>query len=434
LQALTMAKGFGRFSYAFPVGLDVGIVVLLALDLLLIRRRTPWPVLRLIAHLFTAATIAFNANAGGASITGDPLGAALHGVIPVMFVASVEAGRRLVLRVTALEDGRERPGVPLHRWLLAPGRTFALWRRMKLWDVDTYAEAVAREQALTVYRVLLEREYGSVRKAPSDVRLPLTLAPYGLTIEQALAQPQQQRERELALQAAQEAAELAQQTRAAELAAQAEIARLRTAGAVEAARHEVSATAGTAEVRARAELAAAERAAVAETSAIESAETAEADARRAAAELAAAEARQRAAGIAERAAETERAAAEANRQAAEAAAATEAENARAAREKKAAAEAAAEAAEIAERAAEARRRTAEIERAAVEAEDIAHLTPKERAVRRVARLVLTEAGGDAERLPLETVAAELGLSVSTASERRREAAELLASGYRPQAA
>ncbi|MDT0323960.1 DUF2637 domain-containing protein, partial [Streptomyces millisiae] len=35
VRELALQKGFGNFSYAFPIGVDAGIVVLLALDLLL---------------------------------------------------------------------------------------------------------------------------------------------------------------------------------------------------------------------------------------------------------------------------------------------------------------------------------------------------------------------------------------------------------------
>ncbi|MGW0188176.1 DUF2637 domain-containing protein [Streptomyces sp. NPDC003362] len=431
LQGLGEAKGFGQFSYVFPVGLDAGIIVLLALDLLLIRRRTPWPVLRLLAHTFTVGTVVFNAASGGKPIREDLVGAGMHAVIPLMFIASVEAGRRLVIRITALEDGRQTEGVPLKRWLLAPSATFALWRRMKLWAVATYAEAVDLDKELRVYRVMLEREYGSVRKAPSDALLPLTMARYGLTVAEALALPLEAEKRAQALREAEEDARAAEEGRKAERAALAEVARLKAAGTVQAARTEVQAATSRAEVVAAAEVAAAQRAATAETEAIESATIAEARAREAAAELAAAEARQRAAGIDQDAAETERAAAEARARAAEAEAREEAARAATERAREAHAEAEARAAEMELAAAETRRRAAEIERAAVEAEDVARLSPKERTHRKVARMILA-VGGHPEHLPINDVAEAFGVSVSTASEYRAAAAQLLAEGYRPE--
>ncbi|MEV0604580.1 DUF2637 domain-containing protein, partial [Streptomyces sp. NPDC050315] len=70
VRALAEQKGFGSFSYVFPIGIDAGIVVLLALDLLLTWIRIPFPLLRQTAWLLTAATIAFN----GAAAWPDPLG------------------------------------------------------------------------------------------------------------------------------------------------------------------------------------------------------------------------------------------------------------------------------------------------------------------------------------------------------------------------
>ncbi|MDX6348988.1 MAG: hypothetical protein QOF84_3778, partial [Streptomyces sp.] len=46
VRELALAKGFGRFANVFPVGIDAGIVVLLALDLLLTWLRIPFPLLR----------------------------------------------------------------------------------------------------------------------------------------------------------------------------------------------------------------------------------------------------------------------------------------------------------------------------------------------------------------------------------------------------
>ncbi|MER7309946.1 DUF2637 domain-containing protein [Streptomyces griseoluteus] len=430
LEHLGQDKGFGKFAYVFPIGLDAGIVVLLALDLLLIRRRTPWPVLRLLAHTFTVGTIWFNASSSGKPITQDLVGAGMHGVIPLMFIAAVEAGRRLVIRVTALEDGRETTGVPLKRWLLAFPSTFLLWRRKELWDVATYSEAVAREQSLKVYRVLLERDYGSARKAPSDMRLPLTMAPYGLTVDEALALPRQHEEREQLLKEAKAEARAAAEVRAAERAAQAEIAALKRQGAVDSTRLEVAAATGQAETRARAELEAAERTAAVETEAIESATAAEAEARRAAAELTAAEARERAAEIARAAAETERDASETAARAAEAKAREASALALAERRAEEAAAAKARAAETERAAAEARLHAAEIERRAVEAEDELKLSPRARVARKVARMALAQAAGDVEQLPLQNLADMFGVSTSTASDYRTEAAKLLADGYR----
>ncbi|MET9913159.1 DUF2637 domain-containing protein, partial [Streptomyces sp. NPDC006476] len=94
VRELAIKKGFGNFAYVFPIGIDAGICVLLALDLLLTWIRIPFPLLRQTAWLLTAATIAFN----GAAAWPDPLGVGMHGVIPVLFIVAVEAARHAIGR------------------------------------------------------------------------------------------------------------------------------------------------------------------------------------------------------------------------------------------------------------------------------------------------------------------------------------------------
>ncbi|MDV9190940.1 DUF2637 domain-containing protein, partial [Streptomyces sp. SR27] len=280
----------------FTVGVDVGILVLIALDLLMAWLRRPIGWVRYPVWLLTAATVVLNAasaapEAGAWTFT-DRVAVFAHAVVPLLFITVVEVGKTAIDRVVRPKATEERPGVPLSRWFLDPGRTFAMWRRMKLWGITSYVEAVAREQALRVYRVMLDREYGSYRKAPKDALLPITMARYGLTVDEALALPQEAEERSQQRVAAKEAARVDQIAQEAEREAQAEIARLRAAGAVQAARHEVDASTEQAAVTARAELVAAERAAEAEADALTTATAAEAEARKAAAARTAAENRE----------------------------------------------------------------------------------------------------------------------------------------------
>jgi len=439
LEHLGLHHGFGWFSYAFPVGVDAGIGVLLALDLHLIRRRTPWPVLRLLAHLLTAATIAFNASSAA---KGDVVGAAMHGVLPLLFVASVEAWRRLVVKAADLEAGRESAGVPLHRWLLAPAPSWRMYRRMRLYGISSYPQAVAMEKERTVYRTMLERKHGDWRKAPSEARLPLTMARYGLSVDEALALPAEAEEAERRRDEAEEDRRLEARKRADQRAADAEVSKLTSQATVEAARYAVEAQTGVAAVESRSARQAAEaaaearnRGAVAEAQAFESEAAAEANKRAAEMEEAAAGTRARAAETDRAAAETELRAAETRRRAAEAnqaAEVAEAEQAAAVAEaKQRAVEAERAAAETQAAVLETQARVAEAELRALEAEDTAKLTPTERAARKVARMILATGGTDPEAVKLQAIADALGVSTSIASKRRQEAAELLASGYRP---
>ncbi|MFJ1650081.1 DUF2637 domain-containing protein [Streptomyces sp. NPDC088337] len=177
VSALAEAKYFGQFATLFPIGLDAGILVLLALDLLLTWLRMPLPLLRHIAWLLTAATIAFN----GAAAWPDPIGVGMHAVMPVLFVAIVEAARHAIGVTADINAAKHMESVRLSRWLLAPVRTFFLWRRMKLWELRSYDEVIRLEQSRLVERVRLRKRYGWRwrSKAPVKVVIAYRLTRYG---------------------------------------------------------------------------------------------------------------------------------------------------------------------------------------------------------------------------------------------------------------
>ncbi|MEU2147867.1 MULTISPECIES: DUF2637 domain-containing protein [Streptomyces albovinaceus subgroup] len=513
----------------FAVGVDVGIMVMIAVDLLMAWLKRPISWIRYPVWLLTAATVVLNAASGAPRDRAwqflDYVAAGAHGVVPVLFIMVVELGRTSIDRVVR-PDQAERDSIPWLRWVLAPIATSRIFRRMRLWGVTSYPEMTRRDQDLIAYEQWLKRKYdGDIAQASEDELLPMKMAPYGYTVAQALAMPDQQD------QAAQEREEEAKrrrldaETRSEVAKAESEAERLRAKGKVELVQAEVDGQTGQARAHARAQVSAAEKAAELEQKALENAVVAEARAREAEAERQEAEERRAAAaadlekaGLERKAAEQRKAAAEADAIAAAEAGAIETERIalarkataaadldaaelerRAAQKRKEAAEAGriaaaeaqavetqaiaearraaaeadrraaeteaaaveirraaaetarleaedereaeailaeaaraeADAAEAVRAAAETRRAAAEIERAAVEAEDIARLKPRERGLRKVARMILA-VGGDAERLPLADIQHELLLnSPGTASEYRAEAAQLLADGYRP---
>ncbi|MFJ4679164.1 DUF2637 domain-containing protein [Kitasatospora sp. NPDC088783] len=185
VRDLALRKGFGRFAVVFPLGVDAGIAVLLALDLLLTWLRIPLPLLRQLAWLLTVATIAFNAAVSWP----DPLGVGMHAVMPVLFVATVEAARHAVGRLTAITADRHMEGVRLIRWLLAPLPTWLLWRRMRLWELRRYDDVIKAEQDRLVARAMLRWRFGRNwrRTAPPQSVLPIRLARLGLPITRGRA-------------------------------------------------------------------------------------------------------------------------------------------------------------------------------------------------------------------------------------------------------
>ncbi|MFD0372691.1 DUF2637 domain-containing protein [Streptomyces sp. NPDC059071] len=182
VRELAVDKGFGTFSYFFPIGIDAGICVLLALDLLLTWIRIPFPLLRQTAWLLTAATIAFN----GAAAWPDPLGVGMHAVIPVLFVVAVEAARHAVGRIADITADKHMEGVRLTRWLLSPIPTFRLWRRMKLWELRSYEQVIKLEQDRLIYQARLQARFGRGwrRKAPVEALMPLRLAHLGVPLSE----------------------------------------------------------------------------------------------------------------------------------------------------------------------------------------------------------------------------------------------------------
>ncbi|GGY77120.1 DUF2637 domain-containing protein [Streptomyces anulatus] len=466
----------------FAVGVDVGIMVMIAVDLLMAWLKRPITWVRYPVWLLTSATVVLNAASAvpkdRAWTLVDYVAAFAHGVVPVLFIMIVEVGRDAIDRI--VRPGRaERDAIPLIRWVLAPIATPRIYRRMRLWGVASYPEMVRREQDLLAYEQWLKRKYdGDLSKATDDERLPMKMAPYGYTVREALAMPDQQEAEAEKREEEAERRRLEATTRQELAEKRAEAERLEADGQLESVRARVEGEKGMARAHSKAQISAAERAAELNETALETAVQAEARTRVAEAERKEAAAREARADADLRTAELERAAAEKRKEAAEndRVAAAEAQavetqgiaearkataeadqaaaeiEAAAAETRRAAAETARleteeierkaraatgieqarkAAAETAKAAAETRRAAAEIERAAVEAEDIARLKPRERGLRKVARMILA-VGGDAERLPLADIQHELLLnSPGTASEYRAEAALLLADGYVP---
>jgi hypothetical protein len=473
LAGLAEAAGFAKWlAPIVPAGIDGAIIGFLALDLYTTARRTPWPLLRFAAHAMTAATVVLNAMEGAVVKTaadladqGMPAPARMlwHGLMPVLFVVGVEAVRRQIVHACHLEDGTATDRIPVHRWILAPCETPRIYRRMRLANISSYPEMVERLKALEGYRIWLKNELdGDLSKATDEQMLPITMAPRGYTVEEALALPAQwqaeadQRAAEEADRQAEAEAQEAERKAAraiqeAETAARVRAAQARAAAVGDTAEAEAKAAAATARAQAeeaeadgkgRAEAArvraeqvrtAAERQAAIVAEAEESAELAQARARQAEAERRAAEDEAEAAQarlLAERAAEeAERLAAQRQREEADRALEV-------LRIEKDRAEAELFAADAAQR----RAARAEAEAQAEAAEDFMRLTPRQRNARRVARMLmnadpnLPEYSIKHDMVSLREVMDAVGVSQTIAGELRHEAADLIAGGYDRKAA
>jgi hypothetical protein len=197
VRKLADAKGFGTFSHAFPIGIDAGIIVFLALDLILSHKRMPLPPLRWVAWALTGATVFYNASAGKKPITEDILAAAMHATIPILFIGAAEAARHYIARLAQITADKHIDGVPLSRWIVAPLSSFRIWRRMRLWNIRSYATVIDMEKEVRIYRARLKKQYGRGwrRKAGADQILVLDLAGSGMRIDDAIDLPHREARR-----------------------------------------------------------------------------------------------------------------------------------------------------------------------------------------------------------------------------------------------
>ncbi|MBO0803222.1 MAG: DUF2637 domain-containing protein [Nocardiopsaceae bacterium] len=169
------APWFGATAWIVPVGIDIGILILLAWDLLAEYLRFPWPALRWTAWMFIGGTIYLNI----AAAHGNPIASVMHAAMPAIFVTAAEGIRHLIRQWTGLAAGTRIERVPATRWLLSPWSSFTLARRMILWQVTSYRRGLALEYQRLQAIARLQETYGRRLwrwKAPLRDRLALRLA------------------------------------------------------------------------------------------------------------------------------------------------------------------------------------------------------------------------------------------------------------------
>jgi hypothetical protein len=168
---------FGASSaWIAPVGIDIGILVLLGWDLLAEFLAMPWPVLRWVAWTFIGGTVYLNV----AAAHGNPVGSVMHAAMPTLFIVATEGIRHLVRQLTGLANGTRIEGIPFPRWLLAPRSSFTLYRHMVLWHVTSYHDGLRLEYDRILAISRLQETHGRWLwrwKAPLRERLALRMAP-----------------------------------------------------------------------------------------------------------------------------------------------------------------------------------------------------------------------------------------------------------------
>ncbi|MGW5086442.1 MULTISPECIES: DUF2637 domain-containing protein [unclassified Streptomyces] len=171
VSAAAARWGFGE-PWMLPVGIDVAIPVFTLANLLLIRMDMALAWVRFVPWVLTLITCGLNVAAG------HSLWAKVaHGTMPLLWVVFSEIGAHIYAVRIGAATGRRMEKVRFSRWLLAPLSTFALWRRMTLWEVTSYSDALARERERLLARADLRERYGRAwrRRTPRRERVLLRL-------------------------------------------------------------------------------------------------------------------------------------------------------------------------------------------------------------------------------------------------------------------
>ncbi|MDF3140086.1 MULTISPECIES: DUF2637 domain-containing protein [unclassified Streptomyces] len=146
--------GFGE-PWMLPVGIDVAIPVFTVANLLLIRMDMALAWVRFVPWLLTLVTCGLNVAAGH-----GVWAKVAHGTMPLLWVVFSEIGAHIYAVRIGAATGRRMEKIRWSRWLMAPLSTFALWRRMTLWEVTSYSLALTCERERLLARADLHETYG----------------------------------------------------------------------------------------------------------------------------------------------------------------------------------------------------------------------------------------------------------------------------------
>ncbi|WP_324603988.1 DUF2637 domain-containing protein [Streptomyces sp. FxanaC1] len=154
VSAAAARWGFGE-PWMLPVGIDVAIPVFTVANLLLIRMDMALAWVRFVPWALTLVTCGLNVAAGH-----DVWAKVAHGTMPLLWVVFSEIGAHIYAVRIGAATGRRMEKIRFSRWFLAPLSTFALWRRMTLWEVTSYGVALACERERLLSRADLHERYG----------------------------------------------------------------------------------------------------------------------------------------------------------------------------------------------------------------------------------------------------------------------------------
>ncbi|MEU8642048.1 DUF2637 domain-containing protein [Streptomyces sp. NPDC048674] len=180
VSAAAARWGFGE-PWMLPVGIDVAIPVFTVANLLLIRMDMALAWVRFVPWVLTLITCGLNVAAGQGMWA-----KVAHGTMPLLWVVFSEIGAHIYAARIGAATGRRMEKIRFSRWLLAFPSTFALWRRMTLWEVTSYSEALTREKERQLARADLRERYGRKwrSKTPRRERVMLRMGELAPASEQ----------------------------------------------------------------------------------------------------------------------------------------------------------------------------------------------------------------------------------------------------------
>jgi hypothetical protein len=170
----TVTAAAARWGFAtpqmLPLAIDLAIPTFTAVTLLLIRMGMALAWVRFVPWALTLVTCWLNI-AAGTSLSAR----VAHGTMPLLWVVLSEVAAHVYAVRVGIATGKRMEKIRKSRWLLAPITTFALWRRMTLWEITSYSDALARERDRQLVRADLRAEHGRRWRSKTDCRTRVLL-------------------------------------------------------------------------------------------------------------------------------------------------------------------------------------------------------------------------------------------------------------------
>lgn len=152
----TAATSWGwQWPWALPIGIDLAIPSFTLIGLLLIQFDIPVGWVPFFPRALTAATVYLNWSADRTLP-----GRVGHAALVMLWVVFSEIAGRVYAHQAELRSEARMERVRRIRWILAPLSTASLWRRMQLWEITSYREALSKERNRKLVRAGLRERFG----------------------------------------------------------------------------------------------------------------------------------------------------------------------------------------------------------------------------------------------------------------------------------